>query len=202
MSVTDSPRNWLHFLEELRSIAGNGLEYCTTEYDRERYQRLMALTAVEYGQLSGVSPDIIERRFRSETGYVTPKVGVEAAIFDDAGGLLMVRREDDGLWSLPSGWVEVNEEPAQSMERELTEEIGITSRTGNLIGLFARRAGDCGQPHSSVHLLYSCRLISGTPRPVSEVLEVMWGLPADVPDWHRDHKAHALVACAHRRGVL
>ena len=41
------------------------------------------------------------RRARPRRPFTTPKIGANAAVFDDAGRILLVQREDNRLWCLP-----------------------------------------------------------------------------------------------------
>ena len=84
--------NILEMLEEIRAIAQLGPNYTSDVYDRERYERLLAIACGEYAALSGMAPDKISGLFRSELGYTTPKVGVSAAIFNPDGEILLVNR--------------------------------------------------------------------------------------------------------------
>ena len=95
-----SNKKILSLLDELRSIAQLGLNYSKDNYDRERYERLVELASHEYEALSGIPAGEIEKRFRKELGYITPKVGVSASIFDDKGYQLLVKRTDDFSWCL------------------------------------------------------------------------------------------------------
>ena len=49
--------------------------------------------------------DKIKTLFCNESGYQTPKLDTRAVIFKDEKILLV--RENNGLWSLPGGWVDV-----------------------------------------------------------------------------------------------
>src|ERR1043166_5743347 len=96
----------LPLLDELATIARNGLNYTENPYDRERYERLLALTSQYYGQALDLPPEEVRQRLSGELGYITPKVGAHGAIFDEDGKILLVRRTDDGKWCLPCGWVD------------------------------------------------------------------------------------------------
>jgi len=52
-----------------------------------------------------------------------------AAVFDDAGRVLITRRADDahqgGLWEFPGGKLEAGESAREALRRELAEEVGI-----------------------------------------------------------------------------
>ena len=97
--------NKMEFLDELRNIAQLGLNYAKDNHDRIRYERLLEMASVEYSELTGLPVDIVEDKLRNELGHITPKVGVNAAIFSEAGHLLLSRRFDDKAWELPGGWV-------------------------------------------------------------------------------------------------
>ena len=61
--------------------------------------------------------------FNLSIGYATPKVDVRAAVVQD-GKLLLVRERMDNGWTLPGGWVDVGDRPAEAAERETREESG------------------------------------------------------------------------------
>src|SRR5512145_1328909 len=101
----------LPLLDEIQTIARNGLNFTPNPYDRERYERLLDVVTASYGQAFDLPPPAVRQRLVGELGYITPKVGAHAALFDTAENILLVRRADDGLWCLPCGWVEPNEAP-------------------------------------------------------------------------------------------
>jgi len=185
--MDSTPQTKLDFLEEVRRIAQWGLSYSTDPYDVERYTRLLELAATEYEALGGVPSDVLIERFRAELGgNITPKVGVDGAIFDEEGRLLLIRRHDDKLMALPGGWAELGETPEASVAREVLEETGVEVEVGPLIGHYARMPGEFGQPHTSYHLIFHCRVVSGTPRTTPEALEIGYYDSQSVTDWHRD----------------
>lgn len=155
--------------------------------------------------MTGVDPEPLRRRFLAETGYVTAKVGADAAIFDDRDRILLVRRADDGKWGLVSGWVDPNETPEQTVVREIAEEIGARGRVVAFVGLFARPAGT-ETPHGVVSAVYLCELETHdlTVQP-HEVLEVGWHDVEQVHDWHHAHGLWARAAreawWRHRAGL-
>ena len=178
----------LEFLEELRSIAQLGLNYSQDEYDRERYSRLLEMASRGYGEISGLTEEIVLRRFQSELGHVTPKVGVNGAVFSESGELLLSRRRDDSRWEVPGGWVDVRETPRQAVCRELEEELGLTVEVEGIIDVFGRMPGDYGQPHTTCHLLFHCRLRDSGPVCCGEeVIEAGYYNPSAIENWHRDH---------------
>ena len=61
---------------------------------------------------------------------------VSAAIVVDNETVLLARRNPDdklaGIWEFPGGKVEANETPQQCLERELQEELGVSSTAGDV----------------------------------------------------------------------
>jgi len=148
--------------------------------------------------------DEVRARFANDVGYVTAKVGADAAIFDDHDRILLVRRVDDGKWGLIAGWVDANETPEETAIRELAEEVGLVGRVNRLVGVFARPAGAHGNPHSVVSIVYLCDAIGGVLRAQPhEVHEIAWRAIDDVEDWHHHHETLARAAReAHRQRAL
>ncbi|HHX64279.1 MAG TPA: NUDIX domain-containing protein, partial [Chloroflexi bacterium] len=105
--------------------------------------------------------------FEGETGYATPKVDVRGCVFHD-GRLLLVRERSDGRWTLPGGWADVGESPAQSVAREVYEESGYRVRAAKLLAVYDRAL----HPHTPPYpyhiykLFFRCDLED--PAPVAE----------------------------------
>jgi len=184
----------LELLDEIRILASNGLEYADNEYDRARYARLMELVEEHYGQALDLPPSEVRERFRAELGHITPKVGSDGAIFDDAGRILLMRRADTGTWCLPCGWMEPSETPSETVSREVKEETGLVVRPTKLVGLFPRPAGEASGPHGTVSILYLCEVEGGTLACSSEGLELRYWEIEEVPEWFAHHERLARAA--------
>jgi ADP-ribose pyrophosphatase YjhB (NUDIX family) len=127
----------LDLVRRLHAIARTGLHFSVIEYDRERYVEIERI-AVEL--LAAGDPEQIARYTRllaDEKGYVTPKIDVRGAIFDGRR-VLLVRERLDGLWTLPGGWADVNETPAQSILKEIEQDSGYRARVLKLAALLDR----------------------------------------------------------------
>jgi ADP-ribose pyrophosphatase YjhB (NUDIX family) len=190
----------------VRAVAQTGLHYSSEPFDRERYERLLAIATAEYAERTGLDEREVRERFARDVGYVTAKVGADAAVFDEHDRILLVRRVDDGCWGLIAGWVDTNESPVQTVVRELAEEVGLTARVDRLVGVFARPPGTHENPHTVVSVVYLCDVIGGELRPlVHEVEEIAWCHVDDIaPDaWHHHHETLARAAReAHWRRVI
>jgi ADP-ribose pyrophosphatase YjhB (NUDIX family) len=191
-------KNYLDLLDQLRAIAQLGINYSKDPYDLERYHRLMGLACAEYAGFTGLEPASIRERFSRELGYITPKLGVQGALFDADGKMLLEQRKDDALWGLPSGWVEAGEGPEIAVVREFREEAGLEVEPVKVIGFYTRLPGEYQQPHSSVHVLYLCRCLGGSLRKSHESLDMVFMDPAVIRHWHKDHRVQAEVALQYR----
>lgn len=180
-------------LDEIRAIALTGLHYSHDDYDRERYERLLQLTANEYASES-VSPQDLITAFRKDIGYITPKVGCSAAIFNEEGHMLLVKRSDNGKWGLPAGFCEVNQTPRDNLKREIREETGLEADVGELLDVFAVLPGQYGQPHSLYALLFACSVTGGTLTTSHETPIVGYFDHHLITDWHFDHQQRAARA--------
>lgn len=176
----------LRLAEEIRAIATTGLNFARNPYDKDHYSRLLEIAAELYAKPAELPAAEVLANFRKELGYVTTKVGVNAAIFRGEK-MLLERRADDGCWGIPGGWVDVNETPEKAVRREISEETGLTVESSRLVDIFSRDAGAFGQPHSSCHIQYCCSVAPGEPRPSHESLELAFLSLGEVKNWHRDH---------------
>ena len=93
-------------------MAQSGLAYATDPYDIERYRSLTALAAEILSSGSELPIEQVLGLFKGESGYATPKVDVRGAVFRN-NRILMVRETSDGGWTLPGGWADVHDTPAE-----------------------------------------------------------------------------------------
>ncbi len=155
--------NVLDWARKIQAIAHNGLLYSQDSFDRERYQKLEELAESIVAAKLDLSLQEVKALWVPQNGYETPKVDVRGAVFrDDA--ILLVRERSDGKWSLPGGWVDVNDSPAEAVAREIFEESGYRARAVKLASLVDRQR----HPHPpSVHhifkLFFLCELFDGSP---------------------------------------
>jgi ADP-ribose pyrophosphatase YjhB (NUDIX family) len=181
-------------------MARIGLTYASDPYDRERYERLLDLAAEGYGDALSLPPEEVRSRLTKDLGYVTSKVGADGAIFDDSDRLLLVQRADDHCWGLVSGWVDVGEDPAVTVVREIGEEIGLTATIDALVNVFGRQASADHGPHGAVAVVYLCSVEPGEVTLSHEVLDAEYRDIDSVDRWHKNHQDYARAALAFRRG--
>lgn len=115
--------NWLQWAMELQSLAQAGLTYGKDAFDRERYERIREISAEMVAHMSEIPVEKVKDLFCSEVGYQTPKLDTRAAIFED--GKILLVQENNGKWSLPGGWCDVNVSVGENTVKEVKEEAGL-----------------------------------------------------------------------------
>lgn len=102
-------------------------------------------------------------------------------IGDDERVLITQRRADQALplqWEFPGGKVEPGEAPVAALVRELREELGVTVTVGRIWDVLFHAYPE----FDLVMLVYPCRIVDGTPRPV-EVADLAWVAARDLACW-------------------
>ena len=186
--------NTLALLDELQTIARNGLNYGENVYDLERYERLLELTCQSYGELLVLPSEQIREKLSGELGHITPKVGADAAIFNDAGEILLMERIDGSGWCLPCGWVEPNEKPSAAAVREVKEETGLDVSVRQLVGVFTRTPSAENGPHTMIAVVHLCDVTGGELTLSHEGLDLRYWDIDEVTHWHGSHEKYAHVA--------
>lgn len=124
---------WLEWAIELQSLAQAGLTYGKDIYDKERYERIRAISAEIISNYTDIAIEKVIDLFCNETGYQTPKLDTRAAIFED--GKILLVRENNGKWSLPGGWVDVNVSVKENTIKEVKEESGLDVSADRIIAV-------------------------------------------------------------------
>ena len=133
-SIVDSEpmeKTLLDLSREIQAISKTGLSFSKDPYDFQRFKQLSEIAAELIANHSIYSEEFVNRVFSAESGYVTPKIDVRGAIFTN-DKILMVREKATGAWTLPGGYVEINESLSQAVEREVLEESGFVVRLRKL----------------------------------------------------------------------
>ena len=194
MSARPHKATLLEWVRKMQAIAQNGLLFTKDPFDRERYLQLQELAS---GMLhTELEVPLAEARdwWQGETGYATPKVDVRGAVFDGAR-VLLVRERSDGRWTLPGGWVDVNDSPAAAVEREVLEESGFSARAVKLAALVDKNR----HPHPpAVHhiykLMFLCELTGGSARPSEETDAVDFFALSALPELSRGRILESQIA--------
>lgn len=114
---------WLQWAVELQSIAQAGLFYGKDKFDRERYEQIRTIAAEMISYKTEIPVEKVKDLFCNDVGYQTPKLDTRAAIFD--GEKILLVKENNGTWSLPGGWVDVDISVKENVIKEVKEEAGL-----------------------------------------------------------------------------
>lgn len=124
---------WVNWAIELQALAQSGLTYCKDVYDIERYERIRKISAEMISHMADVPLETVIGLFCNEAGYQTPKIDTRAAIFKD--GKILLVHENNGNWSLPGGWVDVNVSVGENAVKEVKEESGLDAVVEKVIAV-------------------------------------------------------------------
>jgi ADP-ribose pyrophosphatase YjhB (NUDIX family) len=134
VTQTESVPKLLDWARRLHAIAQTGVAYGEPHvYDRERYEQVRQIAAEMLATDGEVAA--VDALFAHETGHATPKLDIRGVVFRGEE-ILLVR--EGGAWSLPGGWVDVGESPAEAAVREVLEESGHETRAVKLLALLDR----------------------------------------------------------------
>ena len=154
---------WLTWAKKLQAIAQNGLTYSKDPFDIERFEEVRELAAEILEDHTDADLPYIRDLFVEEVGHATPKIDVRGVVFRD-DTILLVRERLDGRWTLPGGWVDINEPPSESVVREVYEESGYQTKALKLLACYDRNKHP-HPPHPShiYKLFFHCELVGGRP---------------------------------------
>lgn len=124
--------------------------------------------------------------------FPDPKVAVVLVILNE-GQVLLARRVNDpfrGAWTLPGGFVDAGEDPAQAAERECLEETGLTVQVTQLLEVIS------GQEHprgAHILIVYQGTILSGTPQAGDDADRVAFFQLSQLPPLAFHSTAHILA---------
>ncbi len=113
--------------------------------------------------------------------FADPKVAA-AILLEQDGRVLLVRRVNEpvrGLWTLPAGFVEAEEDPARAAERECLEETGLVVQATRVLDIIAGREHPRG---ADFVIVYQGRVVSGELQAADDADQAEWFDRARLPD--------------------
>jgi len=105
--------------------------------------------------------------------FLDPKVAA-AVLIEQDGRVLLVRRAGEpfrGLWSLPAGFINGGEDPAQAAARECLEETGLTVRVTRVLEIISGKEHPRG---ADFIIVYQAEVIEGVLKPDDDADAVEW----------------------------
>jgi ADP-ribose pyrophosphatase YjhB (NUDIX family) len=162
MPGTTDDLSVLKWARKVQAIAQNGLAFTQDTFDRERFTQLQELADSIIATELDIPLGRAKAFWDKEDGYATPKVDVRGGVFD-GDRVLLVRERSDGGWTLPGGWVDVNDAPSEAVSREIYEESGYRATPIKLAMLVDKNR----HPHPpGIHHIYKlfflCERTGGT----------------------------------------
>ena len=159
----DHPQ-WLTWARQLQGIGQTGLTYAKDPFDTERYQAVRRIAAeMMAAGAGGKEWAPVLGLFEFDSGYATPKLDVRAAVFVE-NRVLLVKERSDGGWTLPGGWADIGDSPAEAAVREVKEESGYEVVVSKLAAVYDRdRHGHPPLPCAVYKLFFLCNLVGGQP---------------------------------------
>lgn len=176
---------WLGWAQELQFLAQAGLMYTKDDFDRERFTRIREIAAEMLSFKSGIPLEKVKSIFCNETGFQTPKLDTRAAIFEDNKILLV--QERDGRWSLPGGWVDVNQSIKANTEKEVKEEAGLDVEAYKIIAVQDRSKHN--QPvyaYGVCKIFVLCQTLGGAFTPNIETIASQYFAVDELPSLAED----------------
>jgi ADP-ribose pyrophosphatase YjhB (NUDIX family) len=107
-----------------------------------------------------------------------------AVVVDQNGRILLHRRSDNELWSVPGGAMEVGERIADTVVREVKEETGLEVEPERVVGIYSNpqhvvEYGD-GEVRQQFSVCFACRVVGGELAVSDESLEVGFFTPGEI----------------------
>ncbi len=160
LAVVEPPASpWLEWARRLDAMARIGAAFAVDPHEVRRYAELGTMAKEMFAELHACPVVEVPELYAPTEGYVTPKVDVRAAIFDEAGRVLLVHEVAADRWCLPGGWADVGDSPARAAVREVREESGFEVEVTKLVGVF-----DGHNPRSTFsayQVVFAGRVVSG-----------------------------------------
>jgi ADP-ribose pyrophosphatase YjhB (NUDIX family) len=188
------------FLDEAAALAEESLASVESPYEIERQHRVAALCD------AAVATDLVYPVIDCgdlAADYVP--TGADAAIFDDEGRLLVIKRTDTGQWAVPGGASEVGEPVGLAAVREAFEETGLDVELTSLSWAFDKRDTNLGDSRMPMIMSFTARMVDpGQPIRLAELeaSDARWITREEAAeaDLFKGHELRIPVAFARNRG--
>lgn len=113
---------------------------------------------------------------------VVPAASV--VVTDEDGRLLLAKRTDNDLWTIPGGAMKPGETIAETAVREVKEETGIDVEVISLVGIYSNPRHvveySDGELRQQFSVCFVCRPIGGEPATSDETSEVGYFSPDEI----------------------
>lgn len=107
-----------------------------------------------------------------------------AVVTDEDGRLLLAKRTDNNLWTIPGGTMKPGETITQTAIREVKEETGIDVEVVSLVGIYSNPQHvveySDGEVRQQFSVCFACRPIGGELATSDETSEVGYFSPDEI----------------------
>ncbi len=174
---------WLNWAQRIQAIAQIGLQYTGNPFDEERYRELSHIASEIMQEHTLAASGEVRMVFDSQCGYATPKLDIRGVVFKDEKILLVRELMDKGRWTLPGGWVDINEPPSLAVEREVREEAGKIVKAVKLLAMYdTNQHGHPPIPFHTYKLFFLCQLLGETEIAPYETAEPTFFAPDEISE--------------------
>ena len=119
------------------------------------------------------------------------KASASVLVRDDAGRVLLLRRPDNGLWTIPTGAVKRGETVVQAAMRECREETGLRVEIIGMVGVFSTpdhviayvKGDKVKQVRQPINICLHARQVGGALTRTKEAADVAWVAATDLEDY-------------------
>ncbi len=112
--------------------------------------------------------------------FVDPKVAA-AVLIEQEDRVLLVRRANEpfrGLWTLPAGFINGGEDPAEAAARECLEETGLNVRVTGVLDIISGKEHPRG---ADFIIVYQASITGGELKPNDDVDAADWFTRENLP---------------------
>ncbi len=113
--------------------------------------------------------------------FADPKVAV-GVLVEDEGKILLVQRSFDphkGKWTLPAGFMNAGEDPAEAARRECLEETSLNIRVTRILDIYAEKEHAGG---ADFIIVYQAEVINGNLLAADDADDAAWFSRDDLPE--------------------
>jgi len=116
------------------------------------------------------------------------KPSASALVRDEQGRVLLLRRPDNDLWTIPTGGLKKGETIRECAARECEEETGIVIEITGLVGVFTTpdhvieyiKGGRVDEVRQPVNVCLHARPVGGALTTTDEASDVRWVSPLEL----------------------
>ena len=171
--------------DQIRDQAAMGLFFAENIYEKDRCRLLQTISMEMMALATNVTTESLEPLRATVFSHPTPVSVVDAAVIDENGRILLIKRADNKKWAMPGGALEVGETPAEGAARETIEETGVACQIMAMVGVFDSRLCGTETAHHLYHFTFLATPLSsqsnGNGSHKHEILDVAWFVEDDLP---------------------